>query len=57
MSVPNSALLCALTGNPDITDDFCKLNCRMREYLEQGDEIDTYYKRCGLSVSRTRMKV
>jgi hypothetical protein len=42
MSAPNSTLLYTLIGNPDITDDFCKPNCRMSEYLEQGDEIDTH---------------
>ena len=40
---PNNTMLYTLIGNPNITNDWCLPNCRMREYLEVGDEIDTYH--------------
>ena len=44
MSEPGSLLLYTLIGHPNvtITDEFCQPNCYQREYLEEGDEIDTY---------------
>ena len=40
---PNNTLLYTLIGNPNITNDWCLPNCRMRDYFEVGDEIDTYH--------------
>ena len=41
-TAPNATLWYTLIGNPSIKDDFCQPNCRMRQYLERGDEVDTY---------------
>jgi IS1 family transposase len=38
----NTTLLYTLIGNPNMTSDFCQPNCRQREYLKTGDEVDTY---------------
>jgi hypothetical protein len=38
----NTTLLYTLIGNPNVTSDFCQPNCRQREYLKTGDEVDTY---------------
>ena len=40
---PNTTLLYTLIGNPNITDDYCQPNCRMRQYLKDGDEFDTLH--------------
>jgi hypothetical protein len=48
-TAPNAPLWYTLIGHPNITHDFCQPNCHQREYLELGDEVDTYqalWKHC-----------
>ena len=44
-----SLLLYTLIGYPNVTNDFCQPNCFQRQYLPNGDEVDTLqalYEHC-----------
>uniref|UniRef100_A0A7S3L4N9 Uncharacterized protein n=1 Tax=Amphora coffeiformis TaxID=265554 RepID=A0A7S3L4N9_9STRA len=42
MLATNATLFYTLIGSPKVTTEFCEPNCHQREYLEQGQEVDTH---------------
>lgn len=41
MLTPNATLFYTLIGSPKVSPQFCEPNCYLREYLEQGHEVET----------------